>query len=151
MLEFAHALTGGVIASKIANPLVSLPLALASHFLIDLLPHWNPRLSIEKKKYGYITKKTFLVIVLDCLFGLFLGLFLAFRHLPDTSMMLKIIAGCFVGILPDLIEAPFYFLNWKNFRLTKIAVFQSSHQNNVSFWPGMVSQIIFTIVLLSLI
>lgn len=151
MLEFTHSLTGGVIASKIGNPLIALPAALLSHFLVDLLPHWNPGLSKELKKYGRISQKTFRLVMADSFFGLFLGLILASRKLPDIRSGLMVVLGCFLAILPDLFEAPFYFLGWKNSRCQRLHQFQSEHQFKVSFWPGIISQIIYSLLLLYLV
>lgn len=36
-----HALTGALIATVVDKPLIALPLALASHFAIDMLPHFG--------------------------------------------------------------------------------------------------------------
>ncbi len=113
MLELVHAATGGIIAYKIGSPLVSLPLALLSHAVLDLLPHWNPSLTKEKKKSGKISSKTTLIIFFDCLIGLILGLKIAFLALPDTKKAIFVIFGCMAAILPDLIEAPYFFLNKK--------------------------------------
>lgn len=151
MLEFAHALTGGVIAYKIGNPALSLPLAFVSHFVLDLLPHWNPHLSAEKKKCGFISKKTFFLVIIDCFIGLILGLSLAFRVLPDIQRTIIIIIGCFFGILPDLVEAPFFFLNQKGRFLSKLVEIQSNVQFNVSFWPGILFQVVYILLLFHLL
>jgi len=151
MLELAHALTGGVIAYEIGNPALSLPLAFASHFVVDLLPHWNPHLSTEKKRLGFISHKTTFFILIDCLIGLTLGLFLAFKALPDARRMFLVIAGCFFGILPDLIEAPFFFLNQKGKLMKKIVNFQGKIQYNAPFWPGMLFQALYVSALLYLV
>jgi len=147
MLELVHAATGGIIAYKIGGPLVSLPLAFLSHFVLDLLPHWNPSLSKEKKKLGKISPKTILIIFFDCLIGLILGLKIAFLALPDTKKAIIVVFGCLAGILPDLIEAPYFFLN-KNFPFLKgLISFQGEHQWNVPFVFGVSSQILLLILL----
>lgn len=150
MLELAHALTGGVIAYKIGNPALALPLAFVSHFAVDLLPHWNPHLAKEKKRFGCVSKKTTFLVVIDCLIGLTLGLFLAFKALPDIRRMFLVIAGCFLAILPDLIEAPFFFLNQKGKFIKKLVNFQSKIQYGVHFWPGMLFQALYISALLYL-
>ena len=151
MLELAHALTGGVIAYEIGNPALSLPLAFASHFVVDLLPHWNPHLAKEKKRFGFISKKTTFLVVVDSLIGLTLGLFLAFKALPDIRRMFLVVAGCFLAILPDLIEAPFYFLNQKGKFIKKLVNFQGKIQYNAPFWPGMLFQVLYVSALLYLV
>lgn len=151
MLESIHALTGGVIAYKIGSPLISLPLAFLSHFIIDMLPHWNSSLHKEKTKLGHISKKTKTVIFLDCAFGLFLGLWLAFKRLPNYNQTVVVLLGCLMGILPDLLEAPYYLLNKKNNKLKWLRDFQGKHQFNVPFLPGMIFQIIFLFFLISIV
>ena len=151
MLESVHALTGGVIAYEIGSPLLSLPLAFLSHFVIDMLPHWNPSLNKEKVKLGHISKKTKTVIILDCAFGLFLGLWLAFKKLPNYNQTAVVLLGCLMGILPDLLEAPYYLLNKKISKLKWLRDFQGKHQFNVPFLPGMIFQTIFLIFLISIV
>jgi len=44
-----HALTGAVIATVIRQPLLAVPLAFASHFLCDALPHFGVNLKFNSK------------------------------------------------------------------------------------------------------
>ncbi len=151
MLESLHSLTGAVIAYKIGNPALAFPLAFFSHFAADLLPHWNPEILKEKKKFGHILVKTNLQIIIDCLIGLFFGLFIAFKTLPDTTHFLTVLGGSFFAVLPDLIEAPFYYLNVKTSLILKLVKFQGEHQFKVSFWIGMIFQLFYAVLLLSLV
>ena len=41
MIATNHALTGALIVCAVGNPLIALPLAFASHFLLDSLPHYG--------------------------------------------------------------------------------------------------------------
>jgi hypothetical protein len=150
MLEFAHALTGAVIGAKVSSPLAILPLAFVSHFLADLLPHWNPNLKMTKKKEGpfYLPSSTVFLIVIDSLTGLFLGLFLAFRALPDFNRALLVVTGAFLSILPDLAEAPYFFLGHKSRFVSHLIKFQKDHQWKVSFLPGLLFQIFYATFLL---
>lgn len=153
MLELAHALTGAAVASKVQNPWFSLPLAFLSHFLVDLLPHWNPSLKMTKKKEGlfYLPAKTVTLILIDCLIGLFLSLFLVFRALPDFNQALVIAAGAFLAILPDLAEAPYLFFGQKNQLIDRLLRFQQKHQGKVPFLPGLLFQAFYVSLLLSLV
>ena len=49
MLETPHVAVGAAIAASIPNPLIAIPLAFASHFALELVPHWNPHLNTELK------------------------------------------------------------------------------------------------------
>lgn len=140
MIELPHAALGAVIAYKIGNPALALPLALASHFALDFIPHWNPHLNREMEKYGHITKKTKWVIVTDVVLSLAVGFYIASLVLPDTKRAIIIILGSFMGVLPDLVEAPYFFTNSKNEFLAALVKFQSALQFNVPIIPGLVSQ-----------
>ena len=150
MLEFAHAVTGATIANQIRSPLISLPLCLASNFLIDLLPHWNPHIYTEKQKNGHLSKRTLLILFSDAFLGLFLGLWVALPLLPDVKKFLIVTFGCLLAVSGDLIEAPFYLFNWQNKYVKKLIGWQRAHQWNVSFWPGMLFQVVYTLILLGL-
>jgi hypothetical protein len=39
MIAAAHIITGGVIGSAVANPWLAVPLAIASHYMLDFVPH----------------------------------------------------------------------------------------------------------------
>jgi hypothetical protein len=41
MTATGHALIGTVIAAKFGNPALAIPIAFASHFAADALPHWD--------------------------------------------------------------------------------------------------------------
>ena len=49
MTATGHALIGTVIAAKIVNPALAIPIALGSHFLADAIPHWDTGTNRDKK------------------------------------------------------------------------------------------------------
>lgn len=151
MLELPHALAGATIAVKIANPLLAFPLAFLSNFILDLLPHWNPHLHTEMKKYGQLAKKTKLIIIIDSFLGLIIGLWAAFRFWPNVMRSLMVVTACFLAVIADLSEAPYYFLGYKHPLINKIMRLQKRLQFNVPFWPGIITQIVFIIFCLWLI
>lgn len=143
MLELVHALTGATIASKIANPIIVFPLSFLSNFLLDMLPHWNPHLGTEMKKYGRLTTKTKLIILTDSFLGLTIGLWAAFRFWPNFSRALVVVLACLLAVLADLAEAPYYFLGYNHPLIQKIMRLQNRLQFRAPFWPGIISQAIF--------
>lgn len=152
MLEAAHSLTGAVIAYKIGNPVLALPLAFLSHYVADQLPHWNPDIGNEKKKFGFITKSTNIKIFFDVIIGLGFGSYVAFKVFPDTFRFYTVLAGSFFAVLPDLLEAPYYYLKAKHSSLfIEVAKFHNKHQWNVPLWLGMLFQIFYVIFLFWLI
>lgn len=151
MLELPHVLAGATIATKIGNPLIAFPLAFLSNFLLDIFPHWNPHLGTEMKEYGKLTTKTKLIIFTDSFLGLIIGLWAAFRFWPNYSRSLMVIIACFLAVLADLSEAPYFLLNYNHPFIQKIMKLQKRLQFNVSFLPGIISQAIFIILCFYLI
>lgn len=137
MLETPHVVVGAAIATKVVNPLLAIPLALGSHFILDRVPHWNPHLNTELKKYGKITTKTRWFIVFDVVFSLTLGGFIAYQFLPDVNRASMVLLAGFAGVLPDVIEGPYFFLKWKNKLIEKWIKFQKSIQVDTTPFPGL--------------
>lgn len=142
VLETPHAIVGAAIAAKIGNPYLAIPLAFASHFILDKVPHWNPHLNTEIKKFGKPTLNSTIFIVLDVVAALVLGFFLASSALPDQSRAIQILLGAFAGVLPDVVEAPYFYLGLKNEMLLKWLQFQKSIQVDTTIVPGLMTQFI---------
>lgn len=142
MLETPHVAVAAAIATKIPNPYIAIPLALASHFVLDRIPHWNPHFYTEMKKHGKPTKDSTMIAVADSFMALGLGLIVAGRALPNTTQFLIIVIACFASVAPDQIKAPFFF--FKDLRkgwLKKWVTFERSLQVDAPFWPGVATQI----------
>jgi hypothetical protein len=148
MLETPHAVIGAAIATAIPNPFIAIPLAFLSHFALDMTPHWNPHISTELKKYGEITKRSKRIIYADCALAVITSAFIASRALPDTGSAMTIGLSSFAGILPDVIEAPYFFLHWKTKFLENWLKFQKSIQNDVGVFWGMSTQVVTVIAAL---
>lgn len=140
MLELPHTIIGATIATKIPNPLISLPLAFLSHIPLDLTPHWNPSLYTETKKYGRPTKKTTQLVIIDTCLSLGVGLFLASRVMPDIQHAITIILACFAAVVLDVIEGFYFFLGMRTRFLKNLINFQRSYQTRLSVIPGLLTQ-----------
>lgn len=145
VLETPHVVVGAAIAAKIGNPLLAIPLAFGSHFILEKVPHWNPHLNTEMKKYGKITKKSTYIVIVDVIASLASGLYIASRTLPDTNHFLYVLIAAFVAVLPDVIEGPYFFLNMKNEFIKKWIAFQKSIQVDTQIIPGLATQVITVI------
>jgi len=146
VLELPHTLVGITIATKIPNPFISLPLAFLSGFLLDMLPHWNPHLYTEMNHDGKVSRRSTLICFADSGIALIFGLYFALRFWPDWPRAAIILAGWFFAALPDLIEAPYFFLGIKNNLIFKFINLQRKFQWNVSFIPGILSQVVLILV-----
>ena len=142
MLETPHAALGIAIAVAVPNPSVAIPLAFASHFILDMVPHWNPHINTEMKKYGKLTNRTFLIIGLDLVATAILTGFVAYKALPNSSLFYSVLISSFVSILPDIAEGPYFLFGWRNKYLDVILRFQRSIQVNANIFWGLLTQIL---------
>lgn len=142
MLELPHAVVGAAIAAKVGNPALALPLALASHFVVDALPHWNPHLNRELKEHGRITSRTTTFVVVDVVGSLIAGFGIASTVLPDITHFWVVILGAFLAVLPDVVEAPYFFLRKEYAFVGRLIAFQKSIQNDTSPLVGLTTQAI---------
>lgn len=142
----AHSLIAAAILSKISNPVVGLPLVLASHFIMDKVPHWD--VMTEKNKNNFrISRDTLIDISLGfALAGLF---FVSAKNIDPVYFFL----GIFVSQLPDLLEAPYVLPQLKNPLSTFVYEFQH-YIHDVWFdarlaapW-GVVTQIVIVLAFL---
>jgi len=138
VLETPHALVGAAIAARIPNPIISIPLAFASHFLLDMTPHWNPHINTELKKYGKVTNNSKFIIATDLVLAAVCVVSLA---LTKTDSTFPIMAGGVAAIMPDVVEGPYFFWGWKHKIIKKWLNFQKSIQVDVDLVPGIVTQI----------
>lgn len=145
MLETPHVVVGAAIAFKVINPALALPLALGSHFVLEKVPHWNPHLNTEKKKYGKVTAQSTKIVIADVATSLTLGTFIAAQALPNTAHAITILAACFVSVLPDVIEGPHFFWNMdlkSKFIEKKWIPFKKSLQADTAIVPGLITQVL---------
>lgn len=142
MLETPHVVVGAAIASKIVNPMLSIPLSFVSHFILEKVPHWNPHLNTETEKYGKPTSKSTIIAFIDVSIALFIGSYIAYKALPDTAQSINILACCLSASLPDIVEGPYFFLGFRNKILKKWINWQKSIQIDTKFIPGMTAQIL---------
>lgn len=142
MLETPHVVVGAAIAVKVGNPFLAIPLAFASHFVLERVPHWNPHINTEFKKYGKITKKSTIITAVDASTALLVGTAIAYSVLPNSALAFNILACSFASVLPDVIEAPYFFLKVKSGLIKKWIAFQKSLQvDTTPFW-GILTQIL---------
>lgn len=141
MLELSHVAVGAALAIRIPNPLISIPLAFLSHFIVDYIPHWNPSLYTETEKSGKPSRKSNIIVLADVVLSLTLGFFIAFRFWPNSQRMASILLACFAAVAPDAVEGFYFYLGMKMPFLKKLAKFQHEHQSTVRPLPGLLTQI----------
>lgn len=108
MLETPHVVLGAAIATKFPNPWIAIPLAFASHFVLDKVPHWNPHTYTETVKNGGPSRNTIIIAAADAVLSLAIGLEFAYNALPNQALALNIIACSLASVLPDVSKYPFF-------------------------------------------
>ncbi len=134
MTATAHALIGASLAVKITSPQIGIPLAIISHFVADLIPHWDAGTNHRKKSLNRIKIEA----AIDVLVG-FALVFLIFRNLVDPVYLFVMVIA---AQLPDWLEAPswlfgfrvppFSWLDWLGHKL----------QSRLQLPWGLVTQIV---------
>lgn len=140
MLVTTHLLTGAAIASLFPDPRISIPLAFASHFILDKIPHSQPAYKPWK-----VTKRVVILEVFDVLMG-FSTLLIVTYFVGFTK---NIWAGAIVAAMPDLdgflyIKSLRKYL--KTFLFQKWSKFHEGIQNETPKFIGKVIQVAIVLV-----
>jgi len=137
MLSIAHGTTGALIATKIPNPLISTPLILATHFLQDHISHWDFGQGLTKK-----IKSKKIAFFQELLIDFPLSIILVYFWFSSDLKQINSLAfyGWFIALLPDFLEFPHLFFNWRFWPLDQIAQFHNRVHNSTpekfkGLWP----------------
>lgn len=106
MTASGHALIGAAIVTKIPDLRISLPLTLASHFLLDAPEHWDTGADWKTKGLRRVFNET--LIDLGVGYTLVALVFILWLKVNPVNILL----GVFVSQLPDFLEAPYFFFHW---------------------------------------
>lgn len=149
MLETPHVFVGAAIAVAVPNPFIAIPLAFASHFILEMVPHWNPHLNTETQKFGQPTRRSTVITSIDSTLALASGSFIAYKSVPDIHQAILILACCFFAVLPDVLEGPYFFLKMRTNWIKKWIAFQKSLQcDTTAFWGLLTQAIVIAAVIL---
>jgi hypothetical protein len=100
MTATAHALVAGAIAAHFTNPAAAATIAIATHFVMDSIPHWD--FGTEWRSRPKQQTGTFAIA--ETLFGISLALWLFHSSVAFPLLLTTIVAS----LLPDWLEAPWY-------------------------------------------
>jgi len=109
MTATGHAVIGTVIAATVVNPLIAIPLALASHIVADLFPHWDPGTNRTKKSHSEFFSGAAIDVASSFIITFLLVIFL----FPETNLIYAYII-VFAAQFFDWASAPFIFFKIKN-------------------------------------
>lgn len=134
MTATAHAIVGGAIAASIPNPSLGITLATVSHPLLDLIPHWD---------FGWGWKsKTKLRLFTQAVVDLSLGTTLAYLIFGQYVDFTYFLACIFASEVWDILEVPYWFLNWRFPPFSYFYNVQSKLQGKAKLPWGVFTQVV---------
>jgi hypothetical protein len=143
MIIACHILAGAVIADKIQNPVLGLSLAFLSHYIIDIIPHWEYVKNAKASQNQSFTD--FLMTFADIILGAAIVLIFSKHKLLAA-------AGGFIGAAPDF---DYFFYTFpsliKNKFLAKEERFHSKiihffDRKKIPFFWRLFSQILVIVI-----
>jgi hypothetical protein len=134
MTATAHAVIGTVIAAKVGNPALAIPLALASHVAADAFPHWDIATRREDKTWNQLFSQT----VIDVMLGFALSYIIIYLFFPATSVAYAYLIVVMAQLF-DWLMAPYYFFKIKLFK--PFYKFQKLFDNKMDKPWGIAGQI----------
>lgn len=99
MFVTVHVASGAAISTLIPNPIVAVPVAFASHFVIDAIPHWQDVLKGE-----IFTRRTKIVSSIDVALAVSVVLIMLLTTSHDY-LLYGIVAGTIIET--DVVVYPF--------------------------------------------
>lgn len=143
MTATGHALIGTIIAAKVGNPALAIPIAIGSHFLADALPHWDTGTNRKTK-----SRKTFLAeSAFDVLLGFVLSWLLIVWVFPTTNVPYAFLI-IIMAQLPDWLTAPYTFFNMNFFPFSNVYHFQKKFDNRLDGPWGVINQVAVVLTLI---
>lgn len=132
MLNSIHVPVAAAIVRMVPDPALAWPLAIASHIILDTVPHWN--------WHPVGTKARLVASLADIAvsFGLSYWLASISPHFWVTLI------ACLLATVPDLIQGPYYVWGYKPHWLDVFVTWESKRQKWAWMkpWMGMVTQVI---------
>lgn len=95
MLITPHVLVGAAIGTEFDHGYLVAPLAAASHFVLDFIPHWDLRIDLDHED---LERQDIVIVILDLVTSTCL-LTLLLYHNPNWELML---VGAISAAVPDV-------------------------------------------------
>lgn len=143
MLLTPHSLVGMAIATVVPNPAVAVPLSFISHFLGDLVPHWDffTHTTEEERKDGWRP----IAVMAELSIGVSLGTAITLYALwvvKDPNLALRIFMCGVAAVLPDVISTPALYKSGNNIISQKVGELQGKLQFQAGPIFGTLTQLI---------
>jgi hypothetical protein len=144
MLSISHAVTGAFIASALPHPLLFIPLAFISHFVLDYIIHYDIGVTI---KTHHLSKIQIVFWESLDLLGAVILVALFWQQTPDHFTW-QIWLGALAAITPDIIESTDYFFSRPLKILQPFYHFHHTyHHSTKNVFLGLLTQVILILAL----
>lgn len=145
MTATGHALIGALIAAKIGNPVLAVPIAIASHLVADAFPHWDAGTNAKKKSNNRLIFDAALDVIIS-----FILSYLIFHYIfPQTNLIygftMVLISQGF-----DWLTMPYYFFGIKLPPFTWAYHFQKNFDNRLDKPWGVINQVAVLVLLIAI-
>ncbi len=97
MLAASHFIIGSAVGRMSGHPLLAAFLGFATHFLADMVPHWDLGYGFRKNLRSYI------LVAIDLVVGLAVIIAIGYFRGFDRTLFLNVLIGGFFGLVPDFI------------------------------------------------
>lgn len=143
MTATGHAIIGTVIAAKIGNPYMAIPLAVLSHLAADAFPHWDTGTNKKRKTHSTFFAQS----LLDLFLSFTLPYLLVITLFPQTNIIYLYII-VFSAQFFDWASVPYVFFKWKFPPFTWPYQFQIIFDNRLDKPWGIIGQAAVLIILI---
>lgn len=135
-------ITGAVIAAAVQRPLLVVPLALVSHFVLDVLPHFGVHHKSDNERNAHPLFKTVLMIDIALAAVLLVGLPLLMHQAVNWWIVL---VGMLVAWIPDTVWIRHYWHDHKGIKRTEPVWLTRFHQKIQWFEkpPGIITEVLW--------
>jgi hypothetical protein len=140
MLALVHLLLGAAIGKYFNNLWIVIPLAIASHYILDFIPHsqWGPVRNYKKGRFRGCDKKDLILKSVEPILGITLTIYLV---LANSTIFWPMLLGAFFSAAPDILLYPGYMYNSKIAKAIHRGK-NSKWHNHTIFIKGATTQII---------
>lgn len=142
MTATGHALVGALLAGRIGDPALAIPLSFLSHFAGDILPHWDAGTNRRRKTREQVVSEA----MIDVVVGFILSILL-FTAVTRNGNYVLLYACIFASQAPDWLSAPFVFFRFKTQPFKFVSDIQEKLHTKLDKPWGIVTQVAFIIVL----
>lgn len=126
MILLSHSIIGVAAASVFpSNPMLAFSVALASHYIMDAIPHWDYKLLSSKEdsktplNNDIVIGENFIFdlrnVFIDALLGVIIS-FLLFYFFGFGHSVLILIVGIIGGIIPDILQFVYFKIRKEPFK-----------------------------------